>query len=77
MAGGNMIDADVPWGKAPGTESEQTETAVQGIFHDKEATPDLEYTPDAADSCTESAERTASKTSMNYAPAASAWKMVK
>jgi hypothetical protein len=71
MAGGNMIDADVPWGKAPGTESEQTETAVQGIFHDKEATPDLEYTPDAADSCT------ASKTSMNYAPAASAWKMVK
>lgn len=69
MGGGNMIDNDVPQGKAPGSESEQTEIVAQGVNHAGSVSPDLEV-PAAQDD-------TKNVQSSSAAQAAAAWKMVK
>jgi hypothetical protein len=77
MAAGATVDNAVPWGKAPGTESEQTELSAQAISIEPHVSPDLDFTPGEADDCSSTTARTASRSDTTYAPAAAAWKTVK
>lgn len=74
MAAGSTIDNEVPWGKAPGTESEQTEPAAQGVPHLGTVSPGLHTSAGADDECV-TGNRQGSTGSA--AAAAMNWKTVK
>lgn len=77
QAAGGTIDNDIPWGKLPGSESEQTDLASQGVSVKSDATPNLDFKPGGSDRDTASPERTKSRFSNSYSPPAPEWKTVK
>lgn len=57
MAAGSTIDNEVPVGKAPGSPSEQTELAAQGVDLQGHETPNMKVVAGASDSDTTTVSR--------------------
>lgn len=75
MAAGSTIDNEAPWGKAPGSESEQTELAAQGVGIQGSVSPDLSFAPDQSGQAAEGNRQPRHGTSCTPGPIA--WKTVK
>jgi len=73
MAAGGTIDNIAPEGKAPGTPSEQTELAAQGVDVQGKVSPNLSVSPNSDDS----AVNTKSRFNHDYSPSEPTWKTVK